>query len=196
MWFSLTFPVHSEFPDFSLTGKCLPIFQDFPSPHGNPGLFVKLSIGHYIVPNPSTLVKRARRLILAQLFAFEAVLFKQNLKGFRKVWQSVSNDNTTRSCLMSTTASGYQGTLHASKLYLRQASFHREVHPVLSVVHRGGGLRGRASVPRVPVTDVTGGHRGVSVANGNITVDLLLLLLLLLLLVILILCWWILKADS
>ena len=26
MWFSLTFPVCSKFPDFSLTGKCLPIF--------------------------------------------------------------------------------------------------------------------------------------------------------------------------
>ena len=30
MWFSLTFPVCSKFPDFSLTGKCLPIFPGFP----------------------------------------------------------------------------------------------------------------------------------------------------------------------
>ena len=106
---------------------------------------------------------------------------------FSKVWQLDSNDNTTFSCPVT-------GEPRASELYLRQAPFHREVHPVLSVIHRGGGLRGWASVPRVPVTDVTGGHRGVSVANGNIMVDLLLLLLLLL--VVLILCWRILKADS
>ena len=30
MWFSLTFPVCSKFPDFSLTGKCCPIFPGFP----------------------------------------------------------------------------------------------------------------------------------------------------------------------
>ena len=30
VWFSLTFPVCSKFPDFSLTGKCLPIFPGFP----------------------------------------------------------------------------------------------------------------------------------------------------------------------
>ena len=30
MWFSLTFPVSSKFPDFSLTGKYLPIFPGFP----------------------------------------------------------------------------------------------------------------------------------------------------------------------
>ena len=30
MWFSLTFPVCSKFPDFSLTGKCLAIFPGFP----------------------------------------------------------------------------------------------------------------------------------------------------------------------
>ena len=30
VWFSLTFPVCSKFPDFSLTGKCLPIFSGFP----------------------------------------------------------------------------------------------------------------------------------------------------------------------
>ena len=28
--FSPTFPVCSKFPDFSLTGKCLPIFPGFP----------------------------------------------------------------------------------------------------------------------------------------------------------------------
>ena len=30
VWFSLTFPVCQKFPDFSLTGKCLPIFPGFP----------------------------------------------------------------------------------------------------------------------------------------------------------------------
>ena len=30
VWFSLTFPVCSKFPDFSLTGKCLPNFPGFP----------------------------------------------------------------------------------------------------------------------------------------------------------------------
>ena len=35
MWFSLTFPVCSKFPDFSLTGKCLPIFPGFPVRLGN-----------------------------------------------------------------------------------------------------------------------------------------------------------------
>ena len=34
--FSLTFPVWSKFPDFSLTGKCLPIFPGFPIQSLNP----------------------------------------------------------------------------------------------------------------------------------------------------------------
>ena len=43
--FPLTFPVCSKFPDFSLTGKCLPIFPVFFSPSGNPARVCFLWVG-------------------------------------------------------------------------------------------------------------------------------------------------------